>query len=1118
MIVLLTLGEGSQFVYAVTEETSSSTAPVEEVATTEEKTAESTEVSSEAATVETTASSEATENTSKKEETKEKESKKEKAEKDSIKPQAANDPVNIPDPVLNKWIRGALNYQYGPNLGIADSDPVTEEHMEKLTTLNRGSYGDAGVDPIYDLTGLEYATNLETLNFDAKKTYSPYQKNDQFTTLPANFKNLTKLKKLTFYYGKLNNIDELKDHSSLQEFSAVQNDLPSLEGLSGCTELTKITLDGSANSTYLQNGGIENFKGLEKSTKLKEIYFRKYNEQTGPTMTNVGTIEPSYIGSGLQSLDGLNCAGTLETLDLEGHPGLHTLEGLENYNKLTTLRVVGAPNYNGRRAEYTNPGGSKDLYFDPVVHTPMYNTRGLRGANAIDAISNLPSLKEVNLSSNALEDISALANKNTIQNLNLSCNLIETLQPLVTSNKIVVLDVSHNLLRNLSGLENTDTLEEIDCSKQNTGARQMPLSGSNGADYNLKGVLEDITALNSTRLKKISCYSNRLDDLSSLKNAVNLTYISAHNNDLADIKGDLAGCVNLEIAYLMNNQFESVEDIGLEDAKDSLKELILKEQGISSRTTEISQNDSAILKSLKGLKEFTVLKELNLRTNKVTDSEMKYIPSCVITLQLAHNELQHKAFETFDPNDFTRLKTLNADNNHISDITPLEKFSSTLSVSLNEQNITVTDNEGIVTLKSTPEIGLEVDILKSDKGVGLTYTKPTYGAGESTFDLKAGTNVLTINDPKYDLIDKRVTPKFSYTGNTAGFASFRYNGVLRIDVDYNVATNAELKFVPTDISGNEISEITPGGIIYWRATVNSENAQYLLRPAFNYHLQGSPHQLVNPDVMDAQAGEYFEGTRVEINGNYISTPAGFWDPQVEVLHGQINKTNIAKITIVTRVNDTALPGGTASMYFNLKGKNFPLVGLTKTVDIVASAPEELNLTAPERFDFGKKNEASKKEHSYSLDTKAHSASEQTDGFKIRVTDSKRNANRTDWKVVGQLSDLTASDGNVLKNTSLSPKLSITDISLAKITDAGGTESATNITHGSPGSPTWEQSIDLTAGGASVTISQASKADGEGVWDYQMPFDKVKLEVPSNVNNQAGYTFNGKITWTLQDAL
>lgn len=51
LIVLLTLGEGSQFVYAVTEETSSSTAPVEEVATTEEKTAESTEVSSEAATV-----------------------------------------------------------------------------------------------------------------------------------------------------------------------------------------------------------------------------------------------------------------------------------------------------------------------------------------------------------------------------------------------------------------------------------------------------------------------------------------------------------------------------------------------------------------------------------------------------------------------------------------------------------------------------------------------------------------------------------------------------------------------------------------------------------------------------------------------------------------------------------------------------------------------------------------------------------------------------------------------------------------------------------------------------------------------------------------------------------
>ncbi|MFQ7236444.1 MAG: WxL domain-containing protein, partial [Enterococcus hulanensis] len=90
--------------------------------------------------------------------------------------------------------------------------------------------------------------------------------------------------------------------------------------------------------------------------------------------------------------------------------------------------------------------------------------------------------------------------------------------------------------------------------------------------------------------------------------------------------------------------------------------------------------------------------------------------------------------------------------------------------------------------------------------------------------------------------------------------------------------------------------------------------------------------------------------------------------------------------------------------------------------------------------------------------------------------------------------------------------------LFEITGVGGTETATAITHGTAGKPTWNQNIDLTAGGPSVTLSEADKADGEGVWDYQIPFDKVKLEVPSNVNNQAGYTFNGKITWTLNDTL
>ncbi|MDT2661806.1 WxL domain-containing protein [Enterococcus hulanensis] len=1106
LLTLLILGESSQLVLAVTEEAVSSTAATEEVASSE-STVDSAKAVNESSSVESTTQSSVAATT---DTTTEKKSKKEKADTDKIKPQAANDPVTIPDPALYKWIRETLN---GPtyNQNIPDGTPITEAQMEMLTSLTRGSVV-ADYTPISNLTGIEYAVNLKELNFVGLNSISG-RFDDQFTALPANFKNLTKLKKLVFYRGELSDINALKDHPVLEEFSAVENRLTSLEGLTGCKELQKITLNGSDNDSYRQQGEIKNFKGLESATKLKEVHFRKYDEQK--TATTVGNSEPSYVGLGLQSLEGLNCASTLEILDLKGHPGLHTLAGLENYTSLTELTVTGASNYNGRQLNYTNPGGIKDLDFDPAIHTETYLARGLRGPNAIDALSNCTALKKVQLDNQAIEDLSSLAGKTLIEELDLSCNLITTLQPLLTTDKIVKLDVSNNLLTNLSGINNTNTLKELDCSMQNAGAQYMSVPST--GDWYLRGLLDDITAINPTSLGKLSCYSNRLESLDSLKGAAVLNELQAYDNRLSDIKGDLAGCVSLDTVNLGNNSFVNFKDIGLEASEGSLKKLYIERQGIYRKVLTSFSNTDTILEDLEGLEKFTVMEYLNLDCNQIKDSEMVHIPKCIKTLTAFSNELQDKAFQSFNPTDFTRLEAIRAPYNHISDITPLEQFSG-IEVYVASQTINVPKHGGTLTKKAAPDVGFEVDVLKSDNGTGLIYNNFS-GWGSTTPTVKPGTSILTVDDPNYDLSDRTPNAKFAYAGNTSGFTSFDFNGEIYFKADYENATTAEVKLVPTDINGTEISEIPQGGLIYWRATVNSENTHYLVKPDIRHHLQYTEHDILDPYVepTDSLASEYVQGARVEINGTYVPTPTGIWE-QLDALHNMINKTNVAEITIVTKVRDNATPGTTANLYFNVRGKNFKLAGDTKTVKIKASAPEELNLTVPKRFDFGKKNEASKLEKTYGLDTKTHSNDEQTDGFKIRVTDSMRNANRVDWEVVGKLSDLTASNGAALKNASVSPKLSLKDIALFEITGVGGTETATAITHGTAGKPTWNQNIDLTAGGPSVTLSEADKADGEGVWDYQIPFDKVKLEVPSNVNNQAGYTFNGKITWTLDDTL
>ncbi|MGL9727700.1 WxL domain-containing protein [Enterococcus sp. DIV0756] len=1107
LLVLLTLGEGSQFVYAVTEESTSSTVanekvlPAKDTVDSAEKTVDS---SSEVIKEETSSSSEEKTTESSTEQSEEKKKEKSKATR------AADTPVNIPDNNLYQMLREVLNRSPGYDQNISDGTPITEAQMEMLTQFNRTAlYSSLDSAVISNLEGLQYATNLESFVLDGKYVQ------DTFTSLPAGFSNLKKLKILRFSKGVLKNIDELKDHPTLSTFSAEQNDLDSLKGLSGCTELEYLNVNGSDNHTYRQNANIQSFEGLEQSTKLKEIHFSKYDESQGNSLAKVSQPEASYVGFGLQTLNGLNCKDTLEILDLKGHPGLHSLSGLENYNKLTQLSVIGAPNYNGRDSYYSNPGGIDAISFDPAIHTPTYHKRGLRGPNAIDALSSCDSLETVNLSRHAIEDISPLAGKPTISNLNISVNLIETLQPLATTNNLVKLYTEHNLLQNLKGLDGMSVLEHLNASSQNAGAYNMILaSGQQNIYYTLKGLLDDVTALNSTSLKVLDVSDNRLEDLSSLKNANNLTTLSASNNSFSDIKGDLAGCSSLSVVNFNNNRFVNFEDTGLEDAKDSLKELYMRAQGLRSNSAGNTTSEGALLENLEGLKNFTIIETIEMVSNQIKDSEMKHIPDCIISLNVSHNELQDEAFSSFSPTTHTRLKEIYGGYNAISDIRPLEAFTTLSRVYIPSQRIDVPEDGGVLTKKTSP-IGFEVDVLKSEEGVGFSYN-PRSGWNGTTPTIQAGSYIIDVEDPDYKLDGRNPTMEFSFTGNNK-INGLTYDGRIVFGVDYGIKTSAKLNFVPTDIEGNPIDEIEPGGIVYWRAVFEGAEDQVLIKPEFKHDLQNTSHGIMSSYTLaeDTQASEYTNGVRVDVNGSLVSTPSGFWQ-QADVLNNRVNNVNKANITIVTKVDDDAEIGKTANFRIQVDGVNFSRLILTKFVWIKSGAPQELKLSVPDRFDFGKANEATKKDKTYTPAAKSYTSQEQTDGFNVRVTDSRKTTNRTDWEVVAQLSDLTNSKSTALKAGSVAPKLALRDIDLYKIDP--GTGAGIQIAHGSTGNPTWDRDVLLTAGGPSVKVTGADSANGEGVWDYRIPFNKVELNIPSNVNDQAGYTFKGKLTWTLDNTL
>lgn len=1045
-----------------------------------------------------------------------------------VKPLAANDPVNIPDPVLRGWIIFTLKHYHGQVLN--EGDPITEAQMAMIKSMYR-----VNREGIADLTGLEYAVNLENLDFVGNPGVPRYF--DSFTQLPTGFSNLTKLKTLKFYYGELANIDELKNHPNLVEFSAEGNKLSSLEGLTGCTKLEKLNINGSDNYTYGQNGGIQNFKGLEQAVNLKEITFKKYDEETGITRVPVGTAEPSYVGYGLQSLEGLNCADSLEVLDLKGHPGLHNLDGLENYTKLKTLKVVGAVSYNGRRPQY-NVNNVEDPIFDPATHPEMYHTRGLRGTDAIASLKTCTSLETVDLSRHALTDISPLSGNTNIKYLELGYNLLATISPLRTTNQIIKLTVEHNLLKDLDGIQDTATLEELNCRAQTTGATDIHMPPGDYVTHNLKGLLKDITAINPTSIKRINCADNCLESLSGFENATNLTFINASNNNLANTVGEFDGCIALNEVWLNNNRFVEFKNIGLDAAKNSLEILRLKEQGWDQRNETIKSNADSILDDIDGLQAYSVLKLVDLNSNILKDAQMGYIPESIENMSVSFNLLGDKAFNTFTPAKYQNLTTLNAESNNISDVSPLEDITTLKTLNLRDQYIYIPKNGGSVTVRkfaqNGAEPGFDLDVLKtktsdqyltveksSSIGWGTATVKPKNVISNAPADQ---TSIIQVDDPDYSLYSRSPAIKFSYSRLSLPSTNANFTGVVIFDANYQLNTAATITIDPTDVSGAPLTEVENGEYIYWRITLKGKDAKYLMNPTVTHHLQYTDHTIATAYSTDAvgtdpKAAEYQNGYRVELDDVYLALADSLWsNTKIPELDRKINEDHKAVMTVVTKVGTTANPGDEISFYTTSSGVNYSSVNATGKVKVKSSAPEELALLAPKYFDFGHQHESSKKQQIYSLDTNKHTSKEQTDGFTIRVTDSMRGNNRTDWKVVGQLSELKASN-KVLKNASEAAKLSLSDISLAKITvDNTGNESAQNVVPGTSGVPTWQQTIDLVAGGASVELSRAPLADGEGVWRYQIPFDKVKLTVPSNINDKAGFSYQGKVTWTLDDTL
>lgn len=297
---------------------------------------------------------------------------------DGSTPETCTSPVEIPDEVLEKALRYALEKESG-DLTCADMASLTEF----------GHAGAGGDDPIANpaienITGLEHATSL-------RKLWLGENEISDLTPL----QNLTALELLhlgsdgtTPFANNVSDVKPLRRLVNLRELNLQYLDVVNLQGLENLVKLEVLNVNGS---------DINDLAPLQRLTALKDIDFGDNN---------------------ITSLTPLKNLVALEKLTLEMNQ-IGSLSGLENLTNLDTL--------------YLGSNLVSDL-------TPLQDLLSLSNLSVgrnqlvdITPLQSLLTLTSLDLARNDISNLAPLQGLGNLEYLGLSDNAITDLTPLVNN-------------------------------------------------------------------------------------------------------------------------------------------------------------------------------------------------------------------------------------------------------------------------------------------------------------------------------------------------------------------------------------------------------------------------------------------------------------------------------------------------------------------------------------------------------------------------------------------------------------------------------------------------------------------------------------------------------------
>ena len=306
--------------------------------------------------------------------------------------------IDIPDPNLRAAIAEAI--------GLPPNTPIFRGHLADLTRL------DARNANISDLTGLEGATNLRTLDLGAE--YVEAENRSINSNSVSDFSPLTGLTKLRSLYLQDSNISDISTVvrlTSLTRLYLWNNNISDISAVSGLTNLRELNVDNNSVSDISAVAGLTNLTSLSfGSNSISDI--SAVAGLTHLTRLALGNNSVSDISAvaGLTNLTSLSF-GSNSISDISAVAGLTHLTRLAlGNNSISDISAV---------AGLTN-----------LTDLSLWNN----SVSDISAVAGLTDLTELNVDNNSVSDISSVAGLTNLARLNLNNNAISDVSPLLGLN------------------------------------------------------------------------------------------------------------------------------------------------------------------------------------------------------------------------------------------------------------------------------------------------------------------------------------------------------------------------------------------------------------------------------------------------------------------------------------------------------------------------------------------------------------------------------------------------------------------------------------------------------------------------------------------------------------